>query len=765
LKTLTSSLLSVCTLAVLSSACLKLEGTKAKKSSSQAVVASAKVDQMIGSGENQYRVVSENLLRKENLLKTSHPKASAMLGKVSHLKTSLNITLPNSEASDENSLVVGMPIGLIGQQSVFGGVFTKVSDKEREDLGGLKLTDLTPLHVRTMVVPDNDGNHYLALMGCIQSCDERAKQQILMTIPILGVDQEKKLVMLDLKSIGQGLSLISMNDPNGENYKLKALSSATTLVDYDDISTLIFDIKTNLVPLDSKEGDENVKVTEITTRWYLKLASGFSSSFESRLPTEGVGFFQTERAKVTRITRFDMTEDKAGPILYYGKNIPKAFQPHFAKAFAKWNAKLKEILGRSSDVIELKMVEKSDPLYSILVPGDVRFNIIEWDLDNKASYGGLGPSMANQFTGETMSANILIQGPTVVDLYTKWFGVSERARDYQEQGLLAEADLEIKKFHDYANSVLAKKRTTDFTVKLGNLSMNVHSQNEELEDPIYKGHFEIVPEGMTFDSYMEGYFMDMVQHELGHNLGLRHNFRGNLGAADEDMGRGFVSRSIMEYLGRPYRYRTELGLYDKMAIAYGYLGTAPTHKDWFCTDENQAADLDLLNGFKDDQRKEVLDYIKQKVRASSAECSKNDATSDPFSFWEGRLSRTLDLLLNRKSSEAPIFKIDDTDVKDQINQMIMAFANYALSADATADSWTNFFGKGDRPEKKEEVRAYVLSKMKAQLCAPEISEIISAKANDEAKKAAQENYEALLKKIVDSNNLLEGFTADELKCQ
>src|SRR3712207_7536078 len=39
---------------------------------------------------------------------------------------------------------------------------------------------------------------------------------------------------------------------------------------------------------------------------------------------------------------------------------------------------------------------------------------------------------------------------------------------------------------------------------------------------------------MTYEKYMEGYMLEIVAHELGHNLGLRHNFKGNLGAYENN---------------------------------------------------------------------------------------------------------------------------------------------------------------------------------------------------------------------------------------
>src|SRR5690606_40777380 len=99
------------------------------------------------------QVISETAFKQAAINKSILTLSSSRVMKV------LN-SLPQGEAADpsENtnttrekkagSLLVGFPIGLIGEQNIFGGVITKVSDKENENLGNLKLTDLSPIHVR-----------------------------------------------------------------------------------------------------------------------------------------------------------------------------------------------------------------------------------------------------------------------------------------------------------------------------------------------------------------------------------------------------------------------------------------------------------------------------------------------------------------------------------------------------------------------------------------------------------------------------------------
>src|SRR5690606_674692 len=138
------------------------------------------------------------------------------------------------------------------------------------------------------------------------------------------------------------------------------------------------------------------------------------------------------------------TTNNGSSVHYYIKAVPQEFRKIFADAMDNWNAEFNKIIGR--DLLTYEFVEIEDPRYEDLVAGDIRYNIIEWDLHNKAGYGGLGPSIANQFTGETLSANVLIQGPTIIELYTNWFGVSKKANELKANGLAREAGKLLKDF-------------------------------------------------------------------------------------------------------------------------------------------------------------------------------------------------------------------------------------------------------------------------------------------------------------------------------
>ncbi|MBM4303957.1 MAG: hypothetical protein FJ112_06485, partial [Deltaproteobacteria bacterium] len=536
------------------------------------------------------------------------------------------------------SLVLSFPKKLIGENFVFGGVVTQVSDVKNATLGNLKLSDFPPVFVNP-VLSVKDNQFSMDLNGCLQNCDELSSQETVISLPIVALDEVNDRVVVDLSVLGEKLNLIKMMDPNGEDTQLKTKTSEVVSMDFS-ASTLVFDVKISMVPIQTKAG-ENPEETDFTVRWYLRLGSVFNPAFVSREKTSGVGYFMTERGRVPKIIRHGLThfsgQSDQGVVKYYLKNIPEDHKESFKLAFDAWNQKFIETTGRK--LIRYEFVDIEDPRSKFLIPGDIRYNILEWDLVNDATYGGLGPSIANQFTGEILSSNILVQGPRIIEIYQKWFKVSEKIQELQSQGREFLAQEELKSFL-LSREIETRKSKGQLKLTLqGKAGFNIHSQDRPYEDPvIQKEDFDLIPVGVSYEDYMRGYFMDLVAHELGHNLGLRHNFKGNLSAGEGDPQQGKVSVSIMEYLGRSFRYLDEIGPYDAEAIKYGYMGVLPTITDGFCTDED------------------VPDLQNTKL---SAECSRDDATSDPFGYFLRRLNRAVDLVISRGTETASAWKAQE----------------------------------------------------------------------------------------------------------
>lgn len=656
------------------------------------------VDVVIGDADHDFQVVSSGAIdRLDDIIPVRDARARALLPEGAFMPRAVRAS---RRRPPRDSLVVGYPMKLLGESAVFGGVITRVSDPEDEYLGSAKLSAVQPLHVRPMVAPTEDGDLALVLMGCAADCNETSLQEVLQSIPIRGVNVKKAQVLLDISRLGEGLSIANIIPP--EFLGLEEVESRTTFVDYSR-ATLVFDVRSKLVPLAAPGALQGGQPRPLflTTRWYLKLGSGFNDAFTARDPIPELGYFTTTRALQPRLTRFSTTryQDRP-PVKYYVKNVPAEYRDAFSAGFDDWNQVFRDVLGH--DLLAWEHIDAEDPRSELLVTGDVRFNIVEWDLDNKAFYGGLGPLTAHGFTGEVFSGQVLVQGPDIVSLYREWFDVVEEAAALRQAGEVIEAERVLAAGQRRIRAQLAAPARAT-RIKSGQMDMIVPAEQPSLQDPVMSEFdFDDTPPGVSFEAYMQGYFRELVAHELGHNLGLPHNFKGSLASDGQDR----VTSSVMEYVSRLERYKAVIGEYDRQAIAYGYTGQVAADPLPFCWD------LDAPGVFEP---------------TKSAECAPNDQGPDPFTYFrEGRVRRAIDLVIGRGlGGHPPVWTHED--VYGPLEQGLEGMAFYATSAEATAHTWENFYFDPSRPTEPQAIVEYVIEQIQGTLCEPSIADEIVAK--------------------------------------
>jgi hypothetical protein len=105
--------------------------------------------------------------------------------------------------------------------------------------------------------------------------------------------------------------------------------------------------------------------------------------------------------------------------------------------------------------------------------------------------------------------------------------------------------------------------------------------------------------------YLGGAIKDLVMHEVGHTLGLRHNFKASSGIPTEELHdesytrKHGVSLSVMDYAPvnvalekdeQGHYWNPNVGTYDEWAIKYGYMPIAEQSDDGSLTRDGPLAD-------------------------------------------------------------------------------------------------------------------------------------------------------------------------------
>jgi hypothetical protein len=187
--------------------------------------------------------------------------------------------------------------------------------------------------------------------------------------------------------------------------------------------------------------------------------------------------------------------------------------------------------------------------------GDIRYNVLRWTSSPKPPFGGYGPSFVNPKTGEILGADIMLE----------WVYITKRIQEgelFENTGLFLEEENPMDAHYCSASALMQSN----------NLFAQSAVDAMELS--------EASKETLIRESLRR-----LVLHEVGHTLGLNHNFKGsNLLSYEEILNKettykkGLCS-SVMEYPSINFSlkpenqglyYDTIPGAYDHWAIRFAY---------------------------------------------------------------------------------------------------------------------------------------------------------------------------------------------------
>ncbi|KAF1330070.1 hypothetical protein FI667_g5439, partial [Globisporangium splendens] len=328
------------------------------------------------------------------------------------------------------------------------------------------------------------------------------------------------------------------------------------------------------------------------------------------------------------------------PIMYYiDPSVPSRWRKAFVAGVEAWNPAFEAIGFKDA----IKVVLPGDAEWPVDYRlGDLRYNSISVMISDQTY--ALGPTIVDPRSGEILHSDILFEYGFFDEVMT----------DFDQRSHVNPPEAAVP-----STSTTASQR---HRLRQCGIAQHVHHKI----DRMLLGMF--ASDGMTGfvpDDIIGRHFTDTVMHEVGHTLGLRHNFAGSAGIScqelndDEFVKKHGVSSSIMDYVPvnifsdlTPDRAKTHqyymmtIGAYDTAAIAYGYAiagNEAPGFKSAQLTELARQTPL-----FLTDEDTDV---------AASPYGQRFDLSSDPIDFANDRLELAKSLrktqLLNKIPNDAP----------------------------------------------------------------------------------------------------------------
>lgn len=248
------------------------------------------------------------------------------------------------------------------------------------------------------------------------------------------------------------------------------------------------------------------------------------------------------------------------PITYYiDHTVPEEYRQIMMDGILEFNRAFEAAGFRNG--IEAKMLpEDADP-------EDIRYATMRWNVSDQSGYGAIGPSVVDPRTGEILDADILYEA-NMVQGWKNFYrtNVSPTTAINEMFELSAEEEEALRNGGEMAS-----------------LADEISSQGTLLRTALIASG-EIGAGDPVPDSYVMEAMKRVTMHELGHTLGLRHNFRSSADTPFDKLHDKAYTRenglasSVMEYPGinispngnQGYYYSPSVGSYDLWVISYGY---------------------------------------------------------------------------------------------------------------------------------------------------------------------------------------------------
>ncbi|MDZ8135457.1 MAG: zinc-dependent metalloprotease [Nostoc sp. DedQUE04] len=414
---------------------------------------------------------------------------------------------------------------------------------------------------------------------------------VLYSLEIATIDPKSKNILLDLNGL-------LMQDLPGLTPILKYSLQADYRLDvrksyFGDVNSFPENVEIDSIyGFSSLEGSNLIAVPD-SRALTLKVHYSFSqlrknNGYIPRLADDRVGYFTTafqdfsknnaRESFVRYINRWHLEPSNPDaplsppkkPIVYWIENaVPLEYRDAIREGVLMWN-KAFEKAGFKNAIEVQQMPDDAD-----WKPADVHYNTIRWFNSLDAGFAK-GPMRVNPFTGEILDADIIVDANMVRLVQQEYHALME-ANSCQENTKGRE---DAGKFLDrFASSSSARFFSSESCY-------GMESSNQAAMGALALSMLpNTTSSSETMKEYVHQYLRSLIAHEVGHTLGLRHNFYGSTMLAPEELNNTEITRtkglvgSVMDYV--PVNIAPQgvqqgdyfpkvIGPYDEWAIEYGY---------------------------------------------------------------------------------------------------------------------------------------------------------------------------------------------------
>ncbi|MFK7872494.1 MAG: zinc-dependent metalloprotease [Oligoflexales bacterium] len=322
------------------------------------------------------------------------------------------------------------------------------------------------------------------------------------------------------------------------------------------------------------------------------------------------GFFTTQAHKKTFINRHDLSHERS--ITYHvDEELMKRFSFEVKQAFKAWNEAFKKAIPhRNSNVLNISTKEHSH--------GDPRYSSLTLVQENGGNLAGFGPSIVDT-TGEIISGHAYIWEQAIAnsrqragDLYDLYHG--KNINNYFEHPIESILEDETKNTFHFEKMDLdnffketqphptrpsledstskddlqwpwISEETQHYFIAEKKSNHSEHTCKYQNAPTIFQStasakkffdFFKNYSKEEVLNEYQSRMVTQLILHEIGHTLGLTHNFYGtydsdNFSTPKNEEPKSFYnSSSVMDYSQAFDNLHFAVGPYDVAALKYGY---------------------------------------------------------------------------------------------------------------------------------------------------------------------------------------------------